>query len=102
MTTGRSVTVLDEGAALRLGGELDASGAQEVHTALSHRVGRGDGDVVVDVSDLGFIDSMGLGALVKAAGQLERQRRRLHVVGAQGDVLRAIQTTGLGERIGLA
>jgi anti-sigma B factor antagonist len=101
MTSGRTVTVLGEGETLQLAGELDAAGAQELHTALSDRVGRGEGDVVVDVARLAFIDSIGLGALVKAAGQLERQHRRLRVVGAQGAVRAAIEGTGLAARVGL-
>jgi len=73
------------------------AGAPAVHTALSQAVGRGSGDIEIDVSRLEFIDSVGLGALVKAAGQLDRQGRRLSVVGAQGAVLRAIDLTGFRE-----
>ena len=101
MTSARSMTVLADDAALRLSGELDAAGAPALRSALSDRVGRGEGDVVVDLQALTFIDSIGMGALVKAAGQLERQDRRLRVVGAQGPVRRAMETAGIGDRIGL-
>jgi anti-anti-sigma factor len=87
---------------LRFSGELDAAGAPQAHTALSSAVGRGAGDVEVDVSRLEFIDSVGLGALVKAAGQLQRQDRRLVVTGAEGAVRRAIDLTGFGELLGVA
>lgn len=87
---------------LRFSGELDAVGAPQAHTALSAAVGRGAGDVEVDVSRLEFIDSVGLGALVKAAGQLQRQDRRLVVSGASGPVLRAIELTGFGDLLGVA
>lgn len=89
----------DDGAVLRFAGELDAGGAAEAHHALSQAVGRGRGDIEVDVSRLEFIDSVGLGALVKAAGQLERQERALRVTGAQGAVRRAIDLTGFAERL---
>jgi anti-anti-sigma factor len=101
MTSARTVTVLAAGPAVRLSGELDAAGAQAVHLALSDRVGHGEDDVVVDVDALEFIDSIGIGALVKAAGQLERQGRRLQVVGARGAVREAIDATGLADRIGM-
>ena len=101
MTSTRTFTVTADGAALQLAGELDAAGAHDLHSALSERVGRGEGDVVVDLSELGFVDSIGLGALVKAAGQLERQERRLQLVGVHGAVRRAIEMMGLAERLGV-
>ena len=103
MSTGRTpfelfeAPVAEDVARLRFAGELDASGAHAAHQALNQAVGRGSGDVEVDVSRLEFIDSVGLGALVKAAGQMERQGRRLSVVGAHGAVLRAIDLTGFRE-----
>lgn len=89
----------DDGAVLRFAGELDTGGAAEAHSALSQAVGRGAGDVTVDVSALEFIDSVGLGALMKAAGQLERQGRALRVTGAHGPVRRAIDLTGVAARL---
>jgi anti-sigma B factor antagonist len=101
MTSARSVTVRAAGPAVHLSGELDAAGAQGVHTALSDRVGHGEDDVVVDIAELTFIDSIGIGALAKAAGQLDRQGRRLRLVGARGPVRDAIESTGLAERLGM-
>lgn len=107
MALSRTFTLLEpparqgETLVLRFAGELDAAGAHEAHSALSQAVGRGSGDVEVDLSRLEFIDSLGLGTLLKASHQLERQGRRLRVTGARGDVLRAIELTGFAERLDL-
>jgi anti-sigma B factor antagonist len=87
---------------LRLAGELDAGGAPELHAVLSDLVGRGEGDVTIDLGPLEFVDSVGLGAMLKAAGQLERQGRTLHVTGAAGAVRRTIEIAGCGPRLGVA
>lgn len=83
------------GGTLRFAGELDAASAPEVHRALSELVGQAGTDVELDLARLTFIDSVGLGALLKAAQQLDRQGRRLVVRHAHEAVRRTIELTGL-------
>ena len=59
------------------------------------RVLAADGDVVVDLSQLDFIDSAGLGVLMSALRRLQEQDRRLAVVILQRRVMRTFIVTGL-------
>lgn len=85
-----AVEVAEDAAAwvVRVSGELDAATGQQLHTVLTQLVGQGRGSggrdsVVVDLTGVPFMDSTGLGVIVKAAGQLRRQERRLRVSGVQ-------------------
>lgn len=60
------VSKLDQEAGLRLVGELDVSTVGEFEEALASLEGRGQ--VKVDLSELTFIDSSGLHAIVAFAG----------------------------------
>ena len=59
-------------AVVRLRGRLDLLSAQDVKTRLTDSVADGQARLVIDLSDVPFIDSSGLGALIsglKAARQ---------------------------------
>jgi anti-sigma B factor antagonist len=53
-------------------GRLDFSGAQEASTQFGRAVAHGEGKVVVDLSQVEFLDSAGLGTLIGAM-RLARQ-----------------------------
>ena len=71
------------GVVLRLAGELDLYNAGDVAAALEEL--NGEGRVVVDLSEVAFVDSTALGTLVEG-------RRR---IGA--DVARALEVSGLAQ-----
>lgn len=84
-------------------GELDAASAQRLRSLLSELVGQGSGglrDVVVDLRRVPFMDSTGLGALIKTASQLRRQERHFCVVNPQPQVLAVFEATGLMSLVG--
>src|SRR2546425_5657558 len=58
----------------RLAGELDLLNAQEVEAQLEPD-SKGQGDLVLDLSDLTFIDSSGIRALIRTAERLEGRGR---------------------------
>ena len=60
------VTDLPSGEGLRLSGELDLSSAAALTDALDPLLARG-GRIVLDVSDLSFMDSTGLQVLIRSA-----------------------------------
>jgi len=101
LPTAFQVTVSDfeGGHRVCVSGELDAAAASQLHVALQDLVGRGPasgaGDVSVDLAGVGFVDSTGLGTLVKAAGQLRRQSRRLVVQRPSPEVRRLFELSGL-------
>jgi anti-anti-sigma factor len=60
------ITALDGGTGLRLAGELDLQTASQLNHALAGI--RRNGRVTLDLSELSFIDSSGLHAIVTYAG----------------------------------
>jgi anti-anti-sigma factor len=56
-------------------GELDMSTAAELLSGLEPALAHGLGDVVVDVSQLSFVDSSGLRALIRVSRKLEGRGR---------------------------
>lgn len=77
---------------VRLYGELDLVSADDVREAL---VGCPARDVVADLTNLEFIDSIGLSALLLARRTLEGDGRRLELRGAAGATRRVIEAVGL-------
>ncbi|KDN87972.1 STAS domain-containing protein [Kitasatospora cheerisanensis] len=75
-------------------GEIDVDTAPALCRALadaleSHR------EVVLDLSEVTFMDCAGLGALVRARNQADRSGRRLILCGAGRRVVRLLELTGL-------
>lgn len=81
---------------VRLEGELDISDADRVHAAL---VAGGESPVVVDLSDLDFLDARGLSALVTAQDAVRAAGSHLRLIGAKGAVRRVFEICGLAERL---
>lgn len=79
---------------LRLSGELDLATVEELRQALAASAGQ---RVVVDTTELGFIDSTGLGALVLARDERGPDRFAL-VPGPATE--RILSVTGLGDLFG--
>lgn len=78
---------------VRLVGELDASNAEEFLESVQGQL-NGGGDVVLDLSGLTFIDSMGLRSFLRIASSLE-DAGRLVLNGPQRSVARTIELVGL-------
>jgi anti-sigma B factor antagonist len=92
-----SITRADHGdrAVVRLGGEIDVYTAPFVREKLDEQITAGRADLVVDLSDVTFLDSTGLGVLV---GRLKIARTRsgsLRLVVTAERVLRVFAITGL-------
>ena len=78
----------------RLVGEVDFTSAGPVQATLTSMILPGGGTVVVDLSEVTFIDSSGLGALVQAHRTAADRDTRLLVV-ASTPVRRLLRVTGL-------
>ncbi len=77
---------------VRLAGELDLASTPELANRLVAIAGS---TVILDLSDLTFIDARGLAALVEARHRIEGQGDRLELRGAQGLVARVFEICGL-------
>jgi anti-anti-sigma factor len=88
---------IEQTGVIRLAGELDLSAAPELDQVLEAAVERG-GAVLVDLTELTFVDSTGIHTFIKAArslrgrgclilhGEQERVGRVLDLVGINGNV----------------
>jgi anti-anti-sigma factor len=76
-------------------GELDLANVGALRLALRDAVWRGDGDVVVDLCGVTFIDSVGVSTLVNALRRLTRQRRGMAIACVPGPVLRIFEMARL-------
>ena len=80
---------------LELSGELDAASAPALRERLAEVATRGKGPLVIDLSQLEFIDSTGLSVLLNAKRRLTRKARRLALVCPPGHIHRILEVTQL-------
>jgi anti-sigma B factor antagonist len=79
---------------VRLGGELDLYNAPQVRQALTEAASESPARVVVDLSEVEFIDSTALGVLIEARTRLDN--RRAFLLAAPGlETRRALEISGL-------
>lgn len=82
-------------AVLRLGGELDADTAAQLHAILAGLLERPVPRIVVDVSDLKFCDSVGLSAFITSKQVISARGGWLSFAGANPFLLNLMETVGL-------
>lgn len=87
-----AVVDAEEGHLVSLSGELDILNAQRVRDTLVKVAGS---TVIVDLSDLTFIDSTGIGSIVQARKQILAKGDELELRGATDAVRRVFALTGL-------
>ena len=90
---------LDNGTVVvKASGELDLSTAPEledrIHTALA-----GGDELVLDLSELEFIDSTGVHVVMRAFKAAEQRGAGFAITGAAGEVLRVFELVGLVGRL---
>jgi anti-anti-sigma factor len=83
-------------AVIALAGELDIAGAATLEHELA---GLEATAVVIDLRQLGFIDSSGLRALAVAAQRAQRTGRRFALVPGAAQVMRVFDVTRMRERL---
>ena len=86
---------LEDAVVLSAQGFLDLSTRLKLSTALSEVVTSDGRAVVVDLCDVTFLDSTGLGVLMNALRRLTRQSRQLRIVCPPGNIRRIFELSGL-------
>ena len=76
---------------LNFTGQLDAYSEKQFTTYINEVLGSNQLSVVIDLTNIDFIDSCGLGAMVQAAKKCSKSKRAFNVVGNP----RVIQTIKL-------
>jgi anti-sigma B factor antagonist len=86
---------IDSGLALQ--GELDTATAEEFDAALQEALIDTDGAFLLDLSDVTFMDSGGVNALLRARALLGREERALGLICPPGAVRRVLDVIGVTE-----
>jgi anti-sigma B factor antagonist len=76
-------------------GEIDVASAPEFHASLADVIGQEPDIVIVDMSEVSFIDSTGLGVLVAAEKQMRDGGHELRLVVTRPQITRLLELTGL-------
>jgi anti-anti-sigma factor len=83
------------------GGELDIVATSEMSAIFAMAAAGPQEAVVLDLVNVEFIDSSALGTILRAAEQLAKAGKRLHVVVPDGPVRRLLEITGTAQRFSL-
>lgn len=88
---------LDGADAYHVQGEIDVASQAALRRRMSEVIAAGSGDVVMELSEVSFIDSTGLRMMLDLHRTLTGQGRRLRLRGAQGPVRRLFELTAMFE-----
>jgi len=88
------------GARYRLSGEIDMANVAELRADLSGLIATTNEPLEIDCTDLLFIDSQGVHALVDAATALNAKGLRLSLINVGDDRRWVFQTLGLDDLLG--
>lgn len=95
-----AITTVDDERHLRLSGDLDSYSAPDLDAALD-ALGP-EGDVVIDLAGLSFMDSSGLRVLIGAHTALDGKGNKLVLTSPSRAVSRLFEISGLTEHFHLA
>ncbi|MBU2670495.1 STAS domain-containing protein [Actinoplanes bogorensis] len=90
-----------ETATVALRGEVDVLTVDQVRSALADALATGPREIVVDLTDLEFIDSTGLGALISGFQRARDASIRFRLAHASGSVKQILVLSGLLEVVEL-
>ncbi|MGL4176919.1 MAG: STAS domain-containing protein [Dermatophilaceae bacterium] len=91
----------DDVSVVVVGGEVDVYTAAQLRAALDAEVDAGHVRLVVDLEDVTFIDSTGLGVLVGRLKLVRNQSGWLRIVCSTDRILRVFRITGLDKVFGI-
>ena len=82
-------------------GEVDVSNADELRSALDRALASGASAVEVDLAEVPYIDSTGIGVLVGTSQRAADAAKSLAVVNPQHNVVRVLNLLGLESDLGV-
>lgn len=89
--------VCDDKAVLSLRGEMDVYSAARLRNELNEVLTQGAVDVVLDLKELGFTDSTGLGVMARASRRLQSIGGQLRLRSPQRSFQRVLEITGMAQ-----
>ena len=92
-----NVVTLDDGSAeIRLEGRLDIEGAQKIDLALATLAGSRP-NLVFDLTDVSFLASIGLRAIMVNAKAVHRRGGKVALFGCRPEVAQVLSSTGIDQ-----
>lgn len=82
---------------IEVGGEIDVYTAPKLRDTITNVVGGGVYDLIIDLSDVEFLDSTGLGVLVGGLKKVRANDGSLSLICAQDRLLKIFRITGLAK-----
>jgi anti-anti-sigma factor len=79
---------------IRLEGQLDVASSADLRSALDSVVGAAV--VLIDLSEVSFLDSAGLGVLIGSIRRFRERGTEVALCATPGHVYRVLRTTGMG------
>ncbi|MCK1975820.1 STAS domain-containing protein [Jeotgalicoccus huakuii] len=76
-------------------GELDVYTAPELKQVFEPIAATGEHNLIVDLSELNYMDSTGLGIFVGTLKDLNKHNKELHVLGVNDRIMKLFEITGL-------
>ena len=101
MDLGINVSKSESGTVVATTGELDVHSAGSLEQALQDLIGQGDSTLVLDLTGLEFLDSTGLGVMVKALTWAQDAGGSLRVVADDEKITKVFTITGLDQALSL-
>ena len=86
---------------VKLAGEVDLCSVPELRDALNSQVNLGRPALIVDLTEVTFMDSSGLSVIIGFWRQMQELGGKLVIVGAKGEVLEVFRLTHLDQYIPL-
>ncbi|HEV2061291.1 MAG TPA: STAS domain-containing protein [Solirubrobacteraceae bacterium] len=80
-------------------GALDLSSSRGLQVCLAELAGENGQEAILDLSRVSFMDSVGLGVVLKAASRFHRQGKRLLIVAPAGPAGRVLEFAGVSDRL---
>lgn len=86
---------------VRVAGEVDISNASKLREAIDFALEQPTEEVCLDLAEVAYIDSTGIGVLVGAAHHAADHGKRFAAVNAQPGVMRVAQLLGVDQEISI-
>lgn len=95
MNLGLDLRTEDAISILSVSGEVDIATSSALREALVEAIEKGSGVVIVDLLQVGFLDSSGLGVLISGLKRAKERGGDFLLVCSSDDVLKVLRITGL-------
>lgn len=94
----------EQGSLVKVSGEVDVSNASELREAVSKALDAAPegSEVTVDIAEVPYIDSTGIGVLVGAAHRASEAGSKLVVARPQRNVARVLGLLGVGSELNIS